>query len=331
MIIVTGGAGFIGSRLIKGLNDRGFTDIIVVDDMSNANKFKNMLDLTFESYVDKDKFLEMISNSNFTDNIDIIYHYGAESSTTCDDGKYLMSNNYQYTKTILDHCYINKTPLQVASSAAVYGSSNEFNDESDDYQPNNLYGYTKLLIDKRMRTMLSNKTFRTPMQALRFFNVISEGDFEQHKGNMKSPTAWMRDQINEVGEITLFDHSDNFKRDFIHIDAVVDMALDLMPPEIEGFSTQGIFNIGSGESKSFKDVADMMEHAEVGKDISINYVPMPEDIAKGYQPFTCADMSNYADRVEAGKIPPKCLTKEEKFDINPKVYDNSNAPQHILK
>ena len=330
MIIVTGGAGFIGSRLIKELNNRGVEDIIIVDDMSKSNKFKNMLDLKFECYIDKQELLRLLTIADFTNNIGIIYHYGAESTTTCDDGKYLMQNNYQFSKEILDYCYHNNVPLQFASSAAVYGDSDEFNDEIDEYKPNNLYGYTKLLIDKRMRRMLSKTSFRTPMQSLRFFNVISDGEFEQHKEGMKSPTAWMKDQLDSIdGQIELFEGSDEIKRDFIHVDAVIEMALDIMPPNIEGFTTQGIFNIGTGESKSFKDVAEaMIANNNSGKIVN---VPMPKNIAKGYQHYTCADMSNYADRVEDGMPPPKEISIEERLKKYPKNQDNSNAPQHILK
>jgi ADP-L-glycero-D-manno-heptose 6-epimerase len=167
------------------------------------------------------------------------------------------------------------------------------------------------------------------MQALRFFNVISDGEFEQHKGGMKSPTAWMKDQLDTFNQIYLFDGSDNVKRDFIHVDAVIEMALDIMPPNIDGFTTQGIFNIGTGESKSFKDVAEaMIDNNKAGK---IEYVPMPEKVAKGYQQYTCADMSNYADRVEAGKAPPQDVHPVERMEKNSKISDNSNAPKHVLK
>lgn len=281
MIIVTGGAGFIGSRVIKGLNDRGITDIILVDDLSDPLKINNIKDLQIEDFIEKDKFIEILQVIASNDMVESIYHLGAESSTTCEDGNYLMSNNYQYTCNIANICVENKIPLLYASSASVYGSSTEFDDNSVDYTPNNMYAFSKLMADKYIRV----KTKTSNIIGCRYFNVYSDGEFESHKGGMKSPTAWMKEQFDEFGSIELFEGSKNFKRDFIHIDEVVNITINLM-----GISKSGIYNVGSGKARSFVELAK----DELGiEEKDINYIPMPDKLKEHYQEFTEANLRRY--------------------------------------
>jgi ADP-L-glycero-D-manno-heptose 6-epimerase len=279
MIIVTGGAGFIGSRIIKELNNRGENDIILVDDLSDATKINNIKDLNIVDYIDKDDFIELFSLLVGTTSIKGVYHMGAESSTMCQDGKYLMKNNYQYTCNIMSICAEANVPLIYASSASVYGNDESFDDNSNEYKPNNMYGYSKLLADK-FSVQLQDKSV---IIGCRYFNVYSDGEFETHKVGMKSPTAWMKEQYDKYGKVELFEGSDRFRRDFIHIDKVVDMTITLM-----NLNKSGIYNIGSGFATSFTEMARTID-----KDMTIEYIPMPEGLFKHYQKFTVADMSSF--------------------------------------
>lgn len=279
MIIVTGGAGFIGSRIIKKLNDEGEFNILMVDDLTDSSKIANIKDLVVRDYIDKDDFLPMFQKLAELYQITAVYHMGAESSTTCDDGKYLMKNNYQYTCTIADICHSHEVPLLYASSASVYGDSNIFDSEFDNYKPNNMYGFSKLQADRYIRPLIAD----AKIIGLRLFNVYSDGEFETHKKNMKSPKAWMKDQLDETGKIKLFEGSDEFERDFIHVNTVVQDMIELQNSDI-----RGIWNMGTGIAKSFVDVALTMTDES-----NIEYIKMPEDIKNGYQAYTCADMSKY--------------------------------------
>jgi len=270
--IVTGGAGRIGSHLIKALNDQGEEDILLVDDLSDPSKLHNINTLKFQDYADKSKFMELLGFLAENKMVECIYHLGAESSRSCKDGKYLMENNYQYTCNIMDICYMNQIPLVYASSATVYGQSTSFDDASDDYTPESYYALSKLQTDRYSRKFMENKD--NTIIGLRYFNV--------------SPLLWMIEQYDWKGEISLFEGSKEIKRDFVPIEDAVRMTMNAMKA---GHS--GIFNIGTGKATSFYHMAANVAERDGSSDEScIKYIPMPEDVAEGYQKFTQANMDN---------------------------------------
>jgi ADP-L-glycero-D-manno-heptose 6-epimerase len=281
IIIVTGGAGFIGSNLIKKLNNDGKENILIVDDLTDPKKLQNIAKLRFQDYTDKSKFIELFGFMAENGMVDCIYHFGAESATTCDDGKYLMENNYQYTCNLMDICAMNKVPMVYASSAAVYGNSTVFDDKSDDYIPTNYYGLSKLQADRYSRKFMALDNSK--IIGLRYFNVCSDGEFEQHKEGMKSATAWMKEEYERIGQVTVFTGSDEMKRDFIPIDQVIYCTMNAMHN-----GRSGVYNIGTGTAKSFLELA---EEATDSKD-KIRFIPMPSELKEHYQSFTQADMSN---------------------------------------
>jgi ADP-L-glycero-D-manno-heptose 6-epimerase len=286
IIVVTGGAGFIGSHLIEMLNHQGREDILLVDDLSDPRKLQNINSLKFQDYVDKSKFMELLGFLAENNMVERIYHLGAESSRFCTDGKYLMENNYQYTCNIMDICHLNKIPLVFASSAAVYGQRPDANDASDDYVPESYYALSKLQADRYSRKFMT--VDQDTIIGLRYFNVISEGKNEQHKDGMKSPLCWMREQYEKDGFITLYEGSKKIKRDFVHITNACQMTINAMT---KGLS--GIYNIGSETSKTFYDMAaDVLEREFSTDESNIKFVPFPEDLKPGYQKWTIANMEN---------------------------------------
>ena len=281
IIIVTGGAGFIGSHLIAKLNHQGRKDILLVDDLTDPRKLHNIKTLQFQDYVDKSKFIELLGFLLENKMVERIYHLGAESSRHNTDGKYMMENNYQYTCNIMDLCYLNKIPLVFASSAAVYGQRPDANDTSDNYTPENYYALSKLQADKYSRKFMGQD--QQTIIGLRYFNVTSNGDHEQHKDGMKSAVCWMTEQYKKDGYINLFEGSKEIKRDFTRIQETVWMTMNAMTK-----GRSGIYNIGTEIARSFYDMA--MEIAE--DESQIKYIPFPEDIAEGYQKYTKANMEN---------------------------------------
>ncbi len=286
IIIVTGGAGFIGTHLIKELNHRGREDILLVDDLTDPRKLQNINTLKFQDYVDKSKFIELLSFLLENKMVERIYHLGAESSRFCTDGKYLMENNYQYTCNIMDHCHMHKIPLVFASSASIYGQSETFDDTSDDYTPESYYALSKLQADRYSRKFETHD--QDSIIGLRYFNVFSKGEHEQHKDDMKSVLCCMTEQYKKEGVIKLFEGSKEIKRDFVHVTNAVEMTINAMTK-----GKTGIYNIGTGTAKSFYDMAaDVLEKEFSTDESNIKYIPMPEDIAQGYQKFTEANMIN---------------------------------------
>jgi ADP-L-glycero-D-manno-heptose 6-epimerase len=285
MIIVTGGAGFIGSNLVKALNDKGFTDVLVVDDLTDGIKFRNLVDCQVIDYLDKDDFLQMVKQErNFTENIEAIFHQGACSATTEWDGRYMMENNYAYSKALLHYCLKLKIPFIYASSAAVYGIGENFKEAKENEAPVNVYGYSKYLFDEYVRRVVTEP--ESLVVGLRYFNVY--GPREQHKGSMASVAWHLNQQIQETGKMKLFEGSGGYadgdqRRDFIHVDDVVKVNLWMLEN-----GTYGIVNVGTGASRPFNDVAKAIISWH-GKG-EINYIEFPVHLKGSYQSYTEADI-----------------------------------------
>ncbi len=287
MIIVTGGAGFIGSNLVKALNERGYRDVLVVDDLSDGTKFRNIADCEVMDYFDKDQFIKKIqSNENFSDRIEAVFHQGACSTTTEWDGRYMMEVNYDYSKTVLHYCLEKKIPYLYASSASVYGAGPVFKEHPNNEAPLNVYGYSKYLFDHYVRRLLPNVT--SQVVGLRYFNVY--GPREQHKGNMASVAFHLNNQLLAHGEVKLFAGCDGYgdgeqRRDFIYVSDVIDVNLWFMDHPAKS----GIYNLGTGRSQPFNDVAHAVIHHH-GRG-QLQYIPFPDHLKGSYQSFTEADMS----------------------------------------
>ncbi len=288
MIIVTGGAGFIGSNLILGLNQRDCDEILVVDDLTNGLKFKNLVNCQIADYLDKKDFLKKLENGFFqAESIEAIFHQGACSTTTEWDGRYMMENNYEYTKSLFHYCQAHKIPLIFASSAAVYGSDIHFKEQLDYEGPLNVYGYSKFQFDQYCRRYQDKLTAQ--VVGLRYFNVY--GPHEEHKGGMASVAYHLNNQIKETNVVKLFEGTDGYgngeqRRDFIYVSDVVDMNLWFL----DNLQVSGIFNIGTGRSQTFNDVANaVLAYHQKGQ---LEYIPFPEHLKGCYQSFTEANLEN---------------------------------------
>ncbi|MDR2688240.1 MAG: ADP-glyceromanno-heptose 6-epimerase [Azoarcus sp.] len=289
MIIVTGGAGFIGSNIVQGLNARGIHDILVVDDLTDGHKCVNLADADISDYVDKDDFLARIQRGDDFGQIEAVFHEGACSSTTEWDGRFVMKVNFEYTKALFAWCGSQAAPFIYASSASVYGMGPVFREAREYEQPLNMYAYSKFLFDCYLRARWPQ---RGQVAGLRYFNVY--GPREQHKGAMASVAYHFNNQLHDSGRVRLFEGSDGHgpgeqRRDFIHVDDVVAVNLWLFDhPEV-----RGIFNVGTGQAQSFNDVARAAIdwHRARGVSGGIDYIPFPDDLKGSYQSFTEADMS----------------------------------------
>ena len=285
MIIVTGGAGFIGSNIVQGLNARGITDILVVDDLTDGRKCLNLSDAHIRDYMDKDDFLQRVQSGQDLGQVEAVFHQGACSATTEWDGKFVMRVNYEYTKALLGWTTAQRVPFYYASSASVYGSGNVFREDRGNEHPLNAYAFSKFLFDEHLRPLL--KDIQSPVVGLRYFNVY--GPREQHKGSMASVAFHMQQQLKGGDTVRLFEGSDGYgpggqERDFIHVDDVVAVNLWLLQhPEVSG-----IYNCGTGRAQSFNDVAQtVIAHHQRGQ---IEYIPFPEHLKGRYQSYTQADM-----------------------------------------
>lgn len=279
MIIVTGGAGMIGSNIVKALNDMGRKDILVVDNLKDGTKFINLVDLDIADYCDKDDFLASIIAGDDLGDIDAVFHQGACSATTEWDGKYLMHNNYEYSKELLHYCLDREIPFFYASSAATYGDKTDFVEERQFEGPLNAYGYSKFLFDQYVRDILPEAN--SPVCGFKYFNVY--GPREQHKGSMASVAFHLNNQINKGENPKLFTGSEHFLRDFIYVGDVA--AVNIWAWQ-NGIS--GIFNLGTGKAQSFREVADAVVKFH-GKGF-IETIPFPEHLKSRYQEYTQANL-----------------------------------------
>ena len=289
MIIVTGGAGFIGSGVIAALNSRGITDILVVDQLG-CDRRQNLTNLSFSDYIEKDKFLGMVVENKIEPPIEVIFHIGACTSTTETNASYLMKNNYEYSKVLARWATDAGIRFIYASSAATYGDGSKgFSDNEEkihELRPLNMYGHSKQLFDLwAQRAGLFQK-----IVSLKYFNVF--GPNEYHKADMRSFVLKAFEQIKDTGKVGLFkSHNPKYAdgeylRDFIYVKDAVDMTLFFLDkPKIAG-----LFNIGTGKARTWNHLVKAV-FAAMGKKSNIEYIEMPEQLRNQYQYFTEADIT----------------------------------------
>lgn len=299
-VVVTGAAGFIGSNIIKGLNARGISNIIAVDDLTQGDKFKNIADLQILDYQDANQFYDLF-DKNYFGAVEAVFHEGACSDTMESNGQYMMQNNYGVSCQLFEACQKQGTRLLYASSAATYGASQNFTEDPKNELPLNVYGYSKLLFDQRLRQLLGTQFSKAIHQVagFRYFNVY--GPREQHKGRMASVAFHQFHQFTKNGSVQLFGSYDNYaageqKRDFVFIDDVVAVNLWFYDNPL----AKGIFNLGSGKAQPFNDVALSVVQAFTQTKLSleeavnkglITYVDFPDALKGKYQSFTQADLT----------------------------------------
>ncbi|MCK6613774.1 MAG: ADP-glyceromanno-heptose 6-epimerase [Ignavibacteriales bacterium] len=290
MIIVTGGAGFIGSAIVWRLNQLGINQIIIVDALGLDEKWKNLVNLDYMDFCNKAAFLDAVEKDSFSYKIDAIIHMGANSSTTEKDADHLMYNNYEYTKKLAVYSIKNNIRFIYASSAATYGDGAlGFKDDDQlctKLRPLNMYGYSKNLFDIRAL----HKGMFDKIAGIKFFNVY--GPNEYHKADMRSVVHKAYEQVRDHGFVRLFKsrnpqyHDGEQMRDFVYIKDAVEMTLFFLNhPHVNG-----LYNVGSGKARTWKDLVTALFHA-VGKPVNIEYIDMPDYLAAKYQYFTEADLT----------------------------------------
>ena len=311
--VVTGAAGFIGSRLVAALNRGGISEILAVDNLQNADKFRNLVGCEIEDYLDKREFLERVAANHFEGAVEAVLHQGACSDTMQTDGRYMMENNYRYSRTLLDWCQDEEVPFLYASSAAVYGAGRVFAEQRANEAPLNVYGYSKFLFDQYVRRRLPGRS--SQIAGLRYFNVY--GPNEAHKGRMASVAYHAWRQLAAEGRIRLFVGSGGYddgeqRRDFVHVDDAVNVNLYLL----EHREVSGVYNCGTGRAQSFNELAAAVINAVRGTGTSvaelvrenlIEYAPFPEQLVGKYQSYTQADLT----QLRAAGYPGEFMTVEQ--------------------
>jgi ADP-L-glycero-D-manno-heptose 6-epimerase len=318
-IIVTGAAGFIGSNIVKALNERGENRVIAVDNLTRADKFKNLVDCEIDDYLDKTEFVERFRRGDFG-RVRAVFHEGACSDTMETDGRYMMDNNFRYSRDVMDACLAQGAQFLYASSAATYGGSSRFVEEREVEKPLNVYGYSKFLFDQIVRQTLPKA--QSQIVGFRYFNVY--GPRETHKGRMASVAFHNFNQFRSENKVKLFGEYNGYAageqtRDFISVEDVVKVNLFFFDhPE-----KSGIFNLGTGRAQPFNDIASTVVNAlralngeaslslaELVQRGLIEYVPFPDALRGKYQCFTQADQS----RLRAAGYDASFLTVQEGVD-----------------
>jgi ADP-L-glycero-D-manno-heptose 6-epimerase len=299
-IIVTGAAGFIGSNIVKALNERGEQRVIAVDNLTRADKFKNLVDCDIDDYLDKTEFVERFRRGDFGA-VRAVFHEGACSDTMETDGRYMMDNNFRYSRDVMDICLAQGAQFLYASSAATYGGSSRFVEEREYEKPLNVYGYSKLLFDQIVRQTLPKA--KSQIVGFRYFNVY--GPRETHKARMASVAFHNFNQFRAEGKVKLFGEYNGYSageqtRDFISVEDVVKVNLFFFDHPAKS----GIFNLGTGRAQPFNDIASTVVNslrkmkgeaslslAELVQRGFIEYIPFPDALRGKYQCFTQADQS----------------------------------------
>ncbi len=300
MIIVTGAAGFVGANLVRGLNHMGHRDVLAVDDLTDGDKFVNLVGAHIADYMHKDEFRARVANGSLP-SARAVLHQGACSDTTERNGHYMMDNNYRVTLELFEWCQAHKTPFLYASSAAVYGAGPIYQESLTHERPLNVYGYSKFLFDQVVRARFHSLTAQ--VIGLRYFNVY--GPHEQHKGRMASVAFHNMNQYLADGHVRLFGGWDGYEdggqmRDFISVHDVVAVNLHFLSNP----NVSGIFNCGTGRAQPFNDVAATVVNTlreikgephlslhELVQQGLLRYTPFPEDLKGRYQSYTQADVT----------------------------------------
>jgi ADP-L-glycero-D-manno-heptose 6-epimerase len=293
MIILTGGAGFIGSCMLAALNASGIKNVLIVDSLGNGQKWKNLVGKTYIDIVSKQEFRAFMDAGAFDDNVEAIIHLGACSSTTETNADYLYDNNYQYSVDVAEFAFEKQARFIYASSAATYGDgARGYSDGTQDLRPLNMYGYSKHLFDQWIRL----QGMESACVGLKFFNVF--GPNEYHKGSMASLVSKAVGQIQQKGYVELFKSTDRTypdggqMRDFVYVKDVCRSMLQLLErPEVNG-----ILNLGTGKARSWNDLMTAVFSA-MGRPVDIRYIDMPAELSKQYQNYTQADMQTFTSKL----------------------------------
>lgn len=315
LIVITGALGFIGSAVVRHLNDKGYQNLILVDDFKGGEKWKNICGKRYQELLSKHDLFDWLEHRE--SEVEAIIHLGASSSTTMTDGDYLQKNNYQYSIRLAEHALQNEIRFIYASSAATYGlGHHQFSDEHallEELRPLNLYGYTKHMVDLWMK----DQGVLDQVVGLKYFNVY--GPNENHKNKMASMVYHMTKGILEEGVVRLFKstdskyHDGDQVRDFIYVKEAVDITCCFLENDLAG-----IFNVGSGEPHSWNDLANAVFKA-LGKREHIEYFDMPSELKSHYLNYTCADRTKFFRALEK-----KDLEKPKSYSFEESIYEYIN-------
>ncbi|MCB1073900.1 MAG: ADP-glyceromanno-heptose 6-epimerase [Simkania sp.] len=321
LIVVTGAAGFIGSGVVRYLNEQGYSNLLLVDDFGKTEKWKNLRHKRFIDFISRHELFEYLMGRETE--IEAFIHLGACSSTVEDDGDLFMETNYRYSVHLAEYALENDHRFIYASSAATYGDGSlGFSDDEnklDELRPLNIYGFSKQMFDK----WLQEQGVLDKVVGLKYFNIYGPNEYE--KGRMASMVMHMTRQIQETGKVRLFQSSEpeKFKdgdqcRDFYYVKDAAKMTCFFLDHDLSG-----IFNAGSGEANTWNKMAEIIFKA-IGKKTNIEYIPMPKDLIGKYQNYTCAEMSKFRQGIEEND-----WTFENDYSFESGVHDY--VSEYLLK